>query len=623
MLCLKQYFKSYSYNDIFKDTSFKIKYDMNQMIQTEMKNKNSTRNSGFEFLNDKNKVFSNESNESNHENQIYLQKKSIDLSKKDSKSKEALKAKGNRNFFQDDIRKYYKFGSLIGEGRFGEIRVCSKIDNQITKLFCVKSIFKLEHTKENIDMFINEINILLELDHPYIIKIHEVFEDEYFMHFVVDFCQGGDLFDRIREEGQVFEDTAKEIVFKILSAVGYCHAKGIIHRDLKPENIIFENKKRSESQIRIIDFNLSCKKAFEELMLDNTIGKEGGKMKLFGTPFYMAPEFLAGKDNDKSDIWAIGIITYSMLSGNLPFYSCNNSDIFKKIIHAEPDFRGEEWKKISPSAINFIKRCLVKNPIERFNAKEALNDNWLSTIKEISIVSPTKSILFSLKNYSEKFELRKMAKQAFIEYLLPQEEYFKLKSIFISLSKQNNGIIKASDLENIYTSARIFLSKNEIKNIITKLNNKDNNQTKQHLEMSEFLLGVLNISFFNNIKTIEKLFHLLDFDGDNKINTNDIIKFQERQGKAINPLEAEQIIRDFKNWLIKSKQQSTKIITKSKERNFESGFIDNNFEGVRIPSGNNTINNTNNNEEFFNENNDLGIEDFIALFQLDNGNFNQ
>ena len=154
-----------------------------------------------------------------------------------------------------DIRNVYKFEpKVIGNGVFGTVR-CAVLLKNPSKKFAVKTIFK-ENIQQNLHLFKRELEILKTLDHPNIVKFYETYQDEKFFHFVMEFCSGGELLERIADTGFLSEKEAAVIMKKVFSAVKYLHEHSIVHRDLKPENFLFSHKGK-DSEIKIIDFGLS------------------------------------------------------------------------------------------------------------------------------------------------------------------------------------------------------------------------------------------------------------------------------------------------------------------------------------------------------------------------------
>ena len=173
------------------------------------------------------------------------------------------------------------------------------------------------------------------MDHPNIIRLYEIFEDDRYISLVMELCEGGNLFDRINdlaEKDKSFSEKEAVKIFKqVMSAVSYCHNQGICHRDIKPENILFANK-TPESPIKIIDFGLS--KIFGEIkpiMKGGQIEKNIMSLKV-GTAYYMAPEVLQGDYDNKCDIWSCGVLLYILLCGYPPFDGDCEKDILKAVL---------------------------------------------------------------------------------------------------------------------------------------------------------------------------------------------------------------------------------------------------------------------------------------------------
>jgi calcium-dependent protein kinase len=142
---------------------------------------------------------------------------------------------------------------LLGQGAFGEVRKCLNRDTKVTR--AVKLIKKESMSSEEEQSFKHEINILKKLDHPNILKLYEVFEDEKRYYLVTELCKGGELFDEIVTKVQFSEKEAATIIQQILQAVAYCHNLGIVHRDLKPENVLID--KELNNSLKVIDFGTS------------------------------------------------------------------------------------------------------------------------------------------------------------------------------------------------------------------------------------------------------------------------------------------------------------------------------------------------------------------------------
>ena len=176
---------------------------------------------------------------------------------------------------------------------------------------------------------LQEIEMLKTLDHQNIINIFEFYEGDYNFYIVTEYCQSGNLADRINKNNLIIsESVASVIIFQILSAINYCHQRNIIHRDLKPENIMLDNNTKSGyPYIKIIDFGTS---KFREKEYED---------ELIGSPYFMAPEVIEKKYNNKCDIWSIGIILYFIMTKKKPFTGFSLEEIFSSIKDDEIDLK--------------------------------------------------------------------------------------------------------------------------------------------------------------------------------------------------------------------------------------------------------------------------------------------
>ena len=171
---------------------------------------------------------------------------------------------------------------------------------------------------------------MIKSDHPNIIKLYEIYEDEKYIYLIMQLCRGGELFDKIMEHiSKNTKYTEKEIlrIFQqLMSALNYCHSLGICHRDLKLENLLLIDDKE-DSHIKVIDFGLS-----------QLFNKDEKMNSIVGSLYYISPEVLGGSYNEKCDIWSAGVILYILLCGELPFEGINSSQIIDRIKNKKYSF---------------------------------------------------------------------------------------------------------------------------------------------------------------------------------------------------------------------------------------------------------------------------------------------
>lgn len=420
----------------------------------------------------------------------------------------------------DNIFEIYKYKQTLSENPNGNVCIVTSTFND--KDYVIKSI-----SKENISK--DFINISMSLTHQNIGKIYNIYEDDSKVYMIMDFYEGGELFDRIVTQKEIFtESQVKEIIKKLVIAVNYCHKKGVIHRDIKPENILFESN--NLDSIRLIDFGLSIKYNFSL----NNKPYELDKNSINGTPYYISPEVLNGEIDFKSDVWSIGIVTYFLISRELPFNSNKNciNEIFNEIETKEPKFPNKKWDNISCECKEFIRKCLLKNRFDRPSAYEINDDVWLNNIdikekQDRSFISTSESSNLNLnRNSSTKSSLSdevttfsnenikilienminsqkistnqiiNMNNKLYIDYIQSFFEKNKIFTVFNDIDKKRLGYIIKEDII-------VFLIK---KNISIPINDIDllfSNQ--KYITFPEFLYFSKNIHKENNI--FETIFH--------------------------------------------------------------------------------------------------------------------
>ena len=244
----------------------------------------------------------------------------------------------------------------LGHGHYGVVRKC--MHRETKEWLAIKSIRKSKVGR--IEVLKREIDILKEVDHPNIIKLRAVFEDQKYLHLITELCTGGELFDRIIDktnsaEGHFSERDAAKLIRDICDAIAYCHdVKQIVHRDLKPENFLFQTGD-DDAPIKIIDFGLSRHDT-----------QNLGVMKTkVGTPYYVAPEVLKREYTKSCDVWSIGVICYILLCGYPPFYGDSDNEIFESVRVGRYEFPSPEWDEVSQDAKDFINSLLQLTPSAR------------------------------------------------------------------------------------------------------------------------------------------------------------------------------------------------------------------------------------------------------------------
>lgn len=255
----------------------------------------------------------------------------------------------------------YEIGRTLGEGNFGKVKYARHLATGAH--FAVKILDRNKFLSLRCDGRIRrEIGTLKLLKHPNVVRLHEVAASKTKIYMVLEFVNGGELFDKIAIKGKLSEHEGRRLFQQLIDGLAYCHDKGVYHRDLKPENVLVDRK----GNIKISDFGLSA--------LPQHLGNDGLLHTTCGSPNYIAPEVLQnrGYDGALSDTWSCGVILYVMLVGYLPFDDHNLVVLYQKI------FKGDTHipKRLSPGAQDLLRKILEPNPMKRINISGIKEHEW-------------------------------------------------------------------------------------------------------------------------------------------------------------------------------------------------------------------------------------------------------
>ena len=355
-------------------------------------------------------------------------------------------------------------------------------------------------------MMRRELEIMSLLDHPNIIRLYETYEDEQYVHIVMEYCAGGDVAERIIDNGKFSEREAAVIMEKLLGAVNYLHLHQISHRDLKAENFLYENSEAG-AQIKIADFGMSAK-----------FGKSLRMQSLAGTPYYLAPEVLLGSYTKSCDIWSLGVFLYFILSGSYPFRGFCLDEVFEKLSAGEVRFEGDAWARVSTTAVDLIRQMLTIDPKKRISIGKALAHPWFRAHqrKEKSETIPF-HIFNSLKLYKAQDKLWQEALKVIVR-VLSNQQIADLRKWFISIDTNNSGSISAAELESAMKLSGYQIAQEEISDIIR--NNTYLGEGK--INYSDFLIATLDRKKLLDDEVLWQAFKHFDVDNDGIISFADL-----------------------------------------------------------------------------------------------------
>lgn len=267
----------------------------------------------------------------------------------------------------DNFKRDYQLCEEIGRGRFGVVYRCFSPSSLSSS--AVKSIDKrLLSTDDSLDRdcLDKEPKILQILaPHPNILQIHDIYDDDNHLLIVTDLCREDTLYDRIVSAGVFSEADAASVFVHLIDALAHCHRNFIAHRDIKPDNILFDSRNR----VKLCDFGSA-----------EWFGENSWMSGVVGTPYYVAPEVLAGREyNEKVDVWSAGVILYIMLGGVPPFIGDTVEDTFEAVLRANLRFPPRIFRSVSSSAKDLIRKMLCKDVSRRFSAEQVLRHPWVTS----------------------------------------------------------------------------------------------------------------------------------------------------------------------------------------------------------------------------------------------------
>ncbi|KAG6500172.1 calcium-dependent protein kinase 26-like [Zingiber officinale] len=404
-----------------------------------------------------------------------------------------------------NLKERYVVGRKLGQGQFGTTYLCTEIATGVR--YACKTIAKRKLiSKEDVEDVRREIQIMHHLaGHKNIVTIKGAYEDQMYVHIVMELCSGGELFDRIIERGHYSERKAAELIRIIVEVVEACHSLGVIHRDLKPENFLLVNKD-DDFSLKAIDFGLSVFFKPGQTFTD-----------VVGSPYYVAPEVLCKYYGAEADVWTAGVILYILLSGVPPFWAETQQGIFDAILKGVIDFKSDPWPFISESAKDLIRKMLCSKPSERLTAYEVLCHPWICDRGVAPDRALDPAVLSRLKQFSAMNKLKKMALRVIAESL-SEEEIAGLREMFKAMDTDNSGSITFDELKAGLRRYGSTLKDTEIRDLMEAAD-VDNSGT---IDYGEFIAATVHLNKLEREEHLVAAFSYFDKDGSGYITVDEL-----------------------------------------------------------------------------------------------------
>uniref|UniRef100_A0A8C5F6K1 non-specific serine/threonine protein kinase n=1 Tax=Gadus morhua TaxID=8049 RepID=A0A8C5F6K1_GADMO len=304
----------------------------------------------------------------------------------------------------------YRLLKTIGKGNFAKVKLARHI--------LTGREVGLVHV-----LLFREVRIMKTLNHPNIVQLFEVIETEKTLYLIMEYASGGEVFDYLVSHGRMKEKEARAKFRQIVSAVHYCHQKHIVHRDLKAENLLLD----ADSNIKIADFGFS-----NEFTM-------GSKLDTFcGSPPYAAPELFQGKkyDGPEVDIWSLGVILYTLVSGSLPFDGQNLKELRERVLRGK--YRVPFY--MSTDCEGILRRFLVLNPTKRCTLEQIMKDKWMNVGYEGDDLLPH---IEPVEDYNITSRIEVMVGMGYsrdeIKDALTTQKYNEVTATYLLLGRKSEG----------------------------------------------------------------------------------------------------------------------------------------------------------------------------------------
>ncbi|CAD7969395.1 unnamed protein product [Amoebophrya sp. A120] len=439
-------------------------------------------------------------------------------------------------------------GSLLGEGGFGSVR--KMVHKTTGRLRAVK---KVEITAGNLAMLSAELSILLQLDHPNVLKVFEWYqsEDESCLYIVTEICDGGEMQDLLLEGKS--QTNAEGLLLQVFSAVQYCHQMGVVHRDLKLENCLLKDKLQRASDgsliqnddlshvlIKVIDFGLAAvqQKSVEIKQQEDDYTRDPSDRttascsltEVLGTPYYIAPEVLdpSVPYNEKCDVWALGIMMYMLLSGEHPFaveadlHRRSPKKLFHRIKTKEPNMQRLKDANVSPSAIDLITKLLEKDFRTRPSAREALQHPWCQRARQNLITGDQVALSAPLRNmqlYSKTSKLERVLR-TIVAREAKHQDLEALRYAFAEVDEDGSGVLSKDEVKHLF-QLKLGADNVDEKLFETTWTALDTDGSG-NIGYTEFLSAVLDKNLLAQEETITRAFEYFDLDNSGKIDRDEL-----------------------------------------------------------------------------------------------------
>ncbi len=444
----------------------------------------------------------------------------VEKSRMESKFREEMKLNVKTQTLIEEQRgdpsKKYKVVKRLGDGSYGT--VFSVINIQTGATVAMKKIEKVKENEIDDLEIKNEIDILKKLDHPNIVKIYEFYNTLTDFYIVTEYCKKGELYGYIKNTYS--ENQLAVLFYQVFSGLSYLHDHHILHRDLKLENIMISDiekdlkTKEEYFWIKIIDFGTA--KIFK---------KNKNEKAVVGSSYYIAPEVLKQKYNEKCDTWSVGVILYMLIVGRAPFDGKTDEEIIESIKIGVYNNKHPKLLAKSKETQDLVYSLLERNINKRLSANEALNHNFFTKFNGRALFSnftnsDIQTYLDNLLNYKFQSKFQQLV-LAFVVHNIPQNKETK---IILKLFRYFNlsGNCKLTKVELINGLYK-FRDKDKVDKVIDDIFLMLDGDNNGYIEYEEFLRACIDKGSALNNDNLRYAFKFLDKDNSGTLSVDKIM----------------------------------------------------------------------------------------------------
>lgn len=406
----------------------------------------------------------------------------------------------------------YNCISSIHTGSHSEIYLAHHIPTG--QIRAVKIIPKRSDDKLGAQSRPREMEILRRLNHPNILKCYELLEDEKKYYMVTEYCEGGNLKDRLTNHTKLTEQEVAEVMLQVLSAVSYMHATRIVHRDIRPENILLLGS-GTGFEVKIADLSKAA-----------VCGAGARLSGNYGKGEYVAPEVLKGLYNEMVDEWSCGILMYYMLLGKSPYKNTAPDKLIQCILQGNIDLTQIPEGTISGDALYLMSYLLEVDPNKRISAKLAHTFSFILNKKRSYRIPELNCLMNNMRNFSSLNKLQDAIYTYIAVQYLSSQEAIAYKHAFKSLDTNNDGKITHDELLAFFTKS---LGKDKALKEVKHIMKEVDCDLNQYIDYSEFLKASIDRNKLISKQNLDSVFSVFDSDHNGAISADELKEMLGRE----------------------------------------------------------------------------------------------